>query len=103
MINNLFQGSSKSFEGYSEILAFAFIMITIADTEWSELRGHSAVFSMQGMRDGNEDRAVIKRVKTVEGLEESDDEAVHIWAVMDGHGGEVSVVNLNFHRWKKSF
>eukprot|EP00092_Neocalanus_flemingeri_P103728 GFUD01132765.1.p1 GENE.GFUD01132765.1~~GFUD01132765.1.p1 ORF type:complete len:513 (+),score=163.10 GFUD01132765.1:188-1726(+) len=60
------------------------------DTEWSELsdHSHSAIFSMQGRRDANEDRAVIRRVKTVEGVEENDGDAVHIWAVMDGHGGD---------------
>ena len=58
-------------------------------SEWSELSDHSAIFSMQGRRPGNEDRAVIRRVETVEGMEESDDD-VTIWAVMDGHGGHVS-------------
>ena len=48
---------------------------------------HSAVFSMQGRREGNEDRAVIRRV---EGLNQREGDAVHIWAVMDGHGGDVS-------------
>ena len=55
-------------------------------SEWSELSDHSAIFSMQGRRPGNEDRAVIRRVETVEGMEESDDDDdVIIWAVMDGH------------------
>eukprot|EP00092_Neocalanus_flemingeri_P038604 GFUD01042033.1.p1 GENE.GFUD01042033.1~~GFUD01042033.1.p1 ORF type:complete len:597 (+),score=180.25 GFUD01042033.1:155-1945(+) len=58
------------------------------ETEWSELSDHSHSFSMQGRRDANEDRAVIRRVKTVEGVEENDGDAVHIWAVMDGHGGD---------------
>ena len=61
----------------------------ITDTEWSEVTEHSAIFSMQGRRPGNEDRAVIKRVEMVEGVENDDD--VHIWAVMDGHGGDVSI------------
>ena len=60
-------------------------------SEWSELSDHSAIFSMQGRRPGNEDRAVIRKVETVEGMEESDDDDdVTIWAVMDGHGGHVS-------------
>ena len=50
----------------------------------------SAVFSMQGRRPGNEDRAVIKRVEMLEGIENAEGE-VHIWAVMDGHGGHVSI------------
>ena len=62
-------------------------------SEWSELSDHSAIFSMQGRRPGNEDRAVIRRVETVEGMEESDDD-VTIWAVMDGHGGHVSSQKL---------
>ena len=45
---------------------------------------------MQGRRPGNEDRAVIKKVEMVEGVNNGDD--VHIWAVMDGHGGDVSEV-----------
>ena len=53
---------------------------------------------MQGRRPGNEDRGVIKKVEKIDGLE--DKEAVHIWAVMDGHGGHVSFSNstqtLNF-------
>ena len=51
---------------------------------------HSAIFSMQGRRPGNEDRAVIKRVEMVEGIENNGDD-VHVWAVMDGHGGDVSI------------
>ena len=46
---------------------------------------------MQGRRPGNEDRAVTKRVKMVEGIESEGDNDVHIWAVMDGHGGDVSI------------
>ena len=65
--------------------------LCLSDSEWSELGSHSAVFSMQGRRPGNEDRAVIKRVEMVEGVDD-DEEAVHIWAVMDGHGGEASRV-----------
>ena len=60
------------------------------ETEWSEVGEHSAVFSMQGRRPGNEDRAVIKKVEMVEDVNNGDD--VHIWAVMDGHGGDVSEV-----------
>lgn len=56
-------------------------------SEWSELSSNSAIFSMQGRRPGNEDRAVIRRVETVEGVEEREGEGVTIWAVMDGHGG----------------
>jgi len=66
------------------------------DSEWSELGSHSAVFSMQGRRPGNEDRAVIKRVEMVEGVDD-DEEAVHIWAVMDGHGGEFCVDYATTH------
>ena len=60
-----------------------------AETEWSEVSEKSAIFSMQGRRPGNEDRAVIKRVELVEGIDNAEEE-VHIWAVMDGHGGIVS-------------
>ena len=58
------------------------------ETEWSKVGEHSAVFSMQGRRPGNEDRAVIKQVEMVEGV--NNVKNVHIWAVMDGHGGDVS-------------
>jgi serine/threonine protein phosphatase PrpC len=58
------------------------------ETEWSEVSEQSAIFCMQGRRPGNEDRAVIKRVEMVEGIEQERDD-VHIWAVMDGHGGNV--------------
>ena len=46
------------------------------------------MFSMQGKRDNNEDRAVIR---TVHMLEEVDSSEVNVWAVMDGHGGQVGL------------
>ena len=52
------------------------------------MREHSTVFCMQGRRPGNEDRAVMKKVEMVEGVNNED---VHIWAVMDGHGGHVRI------------
>jgi len=69
-LHHLYEGPSHSYQ----------------ETEWSEVGEHSAVFSMQGRRPGNEDRAVIKKVEMVEGVNNGDD--VHIWAVMDGHGGD---------------
>ena len=91
--NQLYEGPSDSFQG--EHLPFS-IKIFIGksatlETEWSEVSEHSAVFSLQGRRPGNEDRAVTKRVKMVEGIESEGDDDVHIWAVMDGHGGDVSI------------
>merc|ERR1719192_1253671 len=56
--------------------------------EWREKDERSAVFSMQGKRDNNEDRAVIRTVRTVEDIDQSE---VHVWAVMDGHGGQVNI------------
>ena len=41
---------------------------------------------MQGKRDNNEDRAIMKTVRMLEEVEDDDGE-VHVWAVMDGHGG----------------
>merc|ERR1712106_820780 len=70
-INHLHEGSVDSFQ----------------ETEWSEVSEHSAVFSMQGRRPGNEDIAVIKKVEMVEEMKGSGED-VHIWAVMDGHGGD---------------
>ena len=43
---------------------------------------------MQGKRDNNEDRAIMKTVRMLEEVEDDDGE-VHVWAVMDGHGGQV--------------
>ena len=60
--------------------------------EWTHGDERSAVFSMQGKRDNNEDRAVIK---TVTSLSDPDKEEVNIWAVMDGHGGQVSLIENN--------
>ena len=40
---------------------------------------------MQGKRDNNEDRAVIRTVRMVEDIDKTE---VHVWAVMDGHGGQ---------------
>ena len=71
-----------------DILICLFMLMCMAESEWSEVSEQSAVFSMQGRRPGNEDRAVIKRVEMVEGIEQEGDD-VHIWAVMDGHGGNV--------------
>ena len=45
------------------------------------------MFSMQGKRDNNEDRAVIRTVRMLEDIDKTE---VHIWAVMDGHGGQVT-------------
>ena len=42
---------------------------------------------MQGKRDNNEDRAVLRTVRMVEDIDQTE---VHVWAVMDGHGGQVS-------------
>merc|ERR1711892_1305168 len=70
-VNQLYEGPSHSFK----------------ETEWSEVSEHSAVFSMQGRRPGNEDRTVIKKVEMVEEMRDLGDD-VHIWAVMDGHGGD---------------
>jgi len=69
-LHHLYEGPSHSFQ----------------ETEWSEVGEHCAVFSMQGRRPGNEDRAVIKQVEMVEGV--NNGKNVHIWAVMDGHGGD---------------
>ena len=46
------------------------------------------MFSMQGKRDNNEDRAVIRTVHMLEGVDSSE---VNVWAVMDGHGGQVGL------------
>merc|ERR1712062_229827 len=53
--------------------------------EWSEKDERSAVFSMQGKRDNNEDRAVMRTVRMLEDIDKTE---VHVWAVMDGHGGQ---------------
>ena len=50
------------------------------------------MFSMQGKRDNNEDRAVIRTVRMVEDIDKTE---VHVWAVMDGHGGQVKIKDLN--------
>jgi hypothetical protein len=60
------------------------------ETEWSEVSEQSTIYSMQGRRPGNKDRAVSKRVEMVEGIEKIGD-GVHIWAVIDGRGGNVSL------------
>ena len=76
-----------------DILICLFLLLFIAETEWSEVSEQSAIFCMQGRRPGNEDRAVIKKVEMVEGIEQEGDD-VHIWAVMDGHGGHVSLKTI---------
>ena len=58
-------------------------------TEWTESIWNSSVFSMQGKRDNNEDRAVMETIKMVEGVPGDKHKEVHLWAVMDGHGGQV--------------
>jgi len=57
-------------------------------TEWTESIWNSSVFSMQGKRDNNEDRAVMETIKMVEGVPGDKHKEVHLWAVMDGHGGQ---------------
>ena len=70
--------------------SFMLWSVLVLETEWSESSSHSAVFSMQGRRPGNEDTAIMETVKTVDGLDEGAD--VQIWAVMDGHGGDVRLI-----------
>lgn len=59
----------------------------------------SAIYSTQGLRDNNEDRAVTRKVEGW-GMSSSGtpiktkDDAVYIFAVLDGHGGEVSLFIL---------
>lgn len=53
------------------------------EQEWSETGPLSSIYSMQGRRPNNEDRAVHRRVSCPGG-------AVHIFAVLDGHGGHFS-------------
>ena len=43
---------------------------------------------MQGRRDNNEDRAAIENVEMVAGA--GTGETVQLWAVLDGHGGQVT-------------
>merc|ERR1711915_1013134 len=80
-------GWLRGFLGFFDFIFHLFEGSTTTSkvTDWSELGEHSALFSMQGRRPGNEDRGVIKKVGKIDGL--VDEEAVHIWAVMDGHGG----------------
>lgn len=63
--------------------------------EWESVEELSVVYSTQGLRATNEDRAVTKKV---EGWGQSSDgtiirakdDTVHIFAILDGHGGEFS-------------
>jgi len=66
------------------------------EVEWSEVTDNCVIYSMQGRRPGNEDRAACRTVKT--GLTGS--KPVHIFAVMDGHGGEFAVNYANQHLLK---
>ena len=45
---------------------------------------------MQGRRDNNEDRAAIENVEMVAGAGET----VQLWAVLDGHGGQVTCSDM---------
>lgn len=54
------------------------------EVEWSEVAEHCIIYSMQGRRPCNEDRAVERTIRT-------GSEKVRIFAVLDGHGGEFSV------------
>ena len=56
--------------------------------EWSRSGWSSCVFCLQGRRENNEDRAAIETVSMVEGAHTGTE--VDIWAVMDGHGGQVA-------------
>ena len=63
------------------------LLLSSPAKEWSERDQRSAVFSMQGKRDNNEDRAVMRTVRMLEDIDKTE---VHVWAVMDGHGGQVT-------------
>ena len=66
---------SHSFQGNLWIFLFLF-MFCSAESEWSEVSEQSTIFSMQGRRPGNEDRAVMKQVEMIDGLE-SEGDSVH--------------------------
>lgn len=52
------------------------------ETEWSEVGPRASIYSMQGRRPNNEDRAVSRAVSL------GTRPPVHVFAVLDGHGGE---------------
>ena len=54
----------------------------------------SNIFLDKGRRPGNEDRAACRTVKT--GLTGS--KPVQIFAVLDGHGGEVIIIKKSYNR-----
>jgi len=81
-----FSKYNKMFSWISQILSLDSTRSPSEVKEWSQKKWNSCVFSMQGKRDNNEDRAVIETVEMVEGVGEID--SVDIWAVMDGHGGQ---------------
>ena len=64
--------------------------------EWSRSDWASCVFCLQGRRENNEDRAAIETVSMVEGADTGAE--VNIWAVMDGHGGQVTGGRDSGHR-----
>lgn len=57
-------------------------------SEWGEVAEFSAIFSLQGRRPNNEDRAVYKKISNPMLGEKTDTNPSHLYAVMDGHGGE---------------
>merc|ERR1719342_713648 len=80
-----FSKHNKMFSWISQILSLDSSRSPSEVKEWREKKWNSCVFSMQGKRENNEDRAVIETVEMVEGAGSGD--TVDIWAVMDGHGG----------------
>ncbi|XP_023327077.1 probable protein phosphatase 2C 49 isoform X2 [Eurytemora carolleeae] len=74
-------GWFRSFSSCTLVNSFFIQPTQTSATDWEEVQDCSIIYSLQGRRHGNEDRAVARVVKTVDG-------DVRIFAVMDGHGGE---------------
>ena len=83
-----FLKSHKVLGWFSQIFSLDGAEAPADSREWSRSGRGSAVFCLQGRRENNEDRAVIETVSMVEGADTGAE--VDIWAVMDGHGGQVS-------------
>ena len=69
------------------------LLLCLEVAEWEEVNEMSAVYSTQGLRPNNEDRAVTKKLvgwdPKIEADARNKEDVVHIFAILDGHGGEV--------------
>lgn len=88
LVNKLRLSVSSSIPSKSQKLQYFKVTGDFDKSSWELKEGNVAVFAVQGRRPKMEDRFVVN--ENINGT------GVHLYAVFDGHGGEVSISYLYF-------